>query len=206
MGAFLVLHLWTNSTALLGRERFTATVMASNQLPFVAALEITFLYVPLLFHASYGVRLALGGARDPQRYPGGPERQLLQRVTGGVALLFIGFHLYQYRVQRWLGNLAETDFHDELAASLSSTAFGIPWNALGYLLGTSAVAFHFANGLIAFYHSRRASTAQLGSKVPGGARAFSVGVAASGALLFATASLVVLYFATGSRLGLPVGQ
>jgi succinate dehydrogenase / fumarate reductase, cytochrome b subunit len=195
LGAFLVLHLFTNAQALLGRARFEDAVVESNALPFATPLEVIFIFLPLLFHAGYGIRLALRAKSDLKNYPHGKHwGYVMQRATGVVALAFIVWHLYQYRWQRFGGKLAEMDFHGELCASLSSTQSGVPWTALAYLIGTAAVIFHFSNGLYGFFFSFGITTTREGTRVT------SATFGMIGALLFAVAASTIIFFATGSRL------
>lgn len=195
LGAFLVVHLWTNAQALLGREHFERAVADSNAIPFALPLEIAFIGLPLLFHAGYGIRLTLRSRVNVHRYPrAGNWGYTMQRVTGIVALLFIVWHYGQFRLQRLEGRMAETDFHGELCASLSSTQGGIPWTALAYLLGTAACVFHFSNGLYGF-----CSTFGL-TRSPKSDRVASILFGWVGILLYALAAAIILQFATGSSL------
>lgn len=191
----MVLHLWTGAKALLGRERFEDAVVESNARPFASVFEVVFLFLPLLFHAAYGIRLSLLSKVNVQHYPHSKNwGYVMQRVTGVIALGFIGYHLYQYRWQRFAGKLTEPDFYGELCASLSSTQGGIPWMALAYLVGTAAVVFHFSHGLYGFCFSWGITTTREGSRLS------SAIFGSFGVVLFALAAATIIYFATGSRL------
>src|SRR5689334_24656569 len=61
VGLFLVSHLWTNAKALKGQPAFDRAVADINHLPLLPALEIFGIFVPLAFHALYGVVLAFEG-------------------------------------------------------------------------------------------------------------------------------------------------
>jgi succinate dehydrogenase / fumarate reductase cytochrome b subunit len=200
LGAFLLLHLVEQSAALRGRDGQSPLEPRS---PLLLALEIALVYVPLCFHAGYGVFASVAQARATRQVaaapaPGKPtnrtiERRTFQLATGAVVGLFLLAHLWQFRVRLWTGELEPADFFDELSAGLSSTAFGgVPLTALGYLIALGAVAFHFSNGL---YGACRTWGIPLGER---SARATTGLLVAAGVGLFALGAITVIYLATGS--------
>jgi succinate dehydrogenase/fumarate reductase cytochrome b subunit (b558 family) len=146
VGVFLVTHLWTNARALYGRDSFNHAVGEIQSMPFLAWVEVFAIFLPLLFHAGYGVVIAAQGSANVTRY--GYTRNwmyVLQRVTGLVAFAFIALHLWQYRVQKALGAMAWQEFYGDLGRTLGGPAmFAV------YLVGITASVFHFANGLWLF--------------------------------------------------------
>lgn len=199
VGAFLVMHLFTNAKALGGREPFDHAVADINNLPFLPALEAGIL-VPLLFHAGYGVKLALEARHNVRLYPTSRNWAFtLQRVTGLVAFAFIAFHLWQYRVQKLLGKLPHEHFYQALSADLSTTVAGVPVFAVVYVLGVAACAYHFANGLFGFCTSWGITQSRRSQRLAGWA------FAGLGAVLFFLGANTTLYFATGARFFVPSG-
>jgi succinate dehydrogenase/fumarate reductase cytochrome b subunit (b558 family) len=193
VGVFLVFHLWTNAKALQGREQFDKAVAEISHMPYLLLLEGGIL-LPLLFHAVYGVVLALEGKPNVGKYPYSRNwMYTLQRVTGVMAFLFIGFHLYEYWLQKLLGNMTSEDFYPALIANMSSTWKGVPVTALVYILGIAASAFHFANGLWAFCFSWGITVSRTAQRRS--ATVFGI----VGLLVLALGCVTVLYFATGSR-------
>lgn len=149
VGVFLVIHLWTNAKALQGPTSFGHAVAEINDLPFLAAIEILGIFVPLAFHAAYGVALVFRSKNNVGHY--GYARNwlfVLQRVTGVIAFLFLLMHLKDFRVAKALGAMRHEGFFDELGVLL-----GVRWKALVYLFGTTASIFHFVNGLRTFLWS-----------------------------------------------------
>lgn len=192
LGAFLVEHLWTNATALWGQRSFDSAVDRINALPGLVLLEVFGIFLPLAFHAGYGLWLSRRGSPNVVTYPFARNwGYVLQRLSGLVLLAFVLLHLWELRVQKWLFGLSAHSFYPTLAASLSSTRWGIPWRALFYLLGILAACAHFANGVFGFactwgiVVSRRAQ-----------ARSF-VGASVLGAALFLLGAATVVHFATG---------
>jgi succinate dehydrogenase / fumarate reductase cytochrome b subunit len=195
LGAFLVLHLATNARALGGQGPFSDAVTASTTRPYVGALELVLLFVPLGFHAGYGIWLSLSPQQDREKHQGAERRRRrLQRLTGVLTLGFLLTHVYQYRYARMSGELVATDFYDELSASLSSTVHGVPLMALGYLVGLGAATFHFSHGLHDFCCSWGIVRSPRGIRI-GFLASRSIAV-----LLFALGAAITLHFATGTRL------
>jgi succinate dehydrogenase/fumarate reductase cytochrome b subunit (b558 family) len=193
LGLFLLGHLWAQARALAGTGAYESALSFGLPTKPWLVLEVLLVYLPLLFHAGYGLAIArqraLGLGRRPYR-----QRWAwwLQRLSGVAALLFIGYHFWQFRWQVWQGHLTEQDFFPVLCATLSATTWGMPLAALGYLVGSAACIAHFCNGLSGFFfrwgitRTRRAVART------------SLGLGAFGFALFAYACTSILYFATGS--------
>lgn len=197
VGLFMLVHLWTNAKALRGQAAFDEAVGEINHLPYLPILEAAIL-LPLAFHAAYGVKLALEARPNVGAYPWARNwMYTLQRVTGGVALLFLLFHLWEFRVQKALGAMPASAFYPTLCAHLSSTIVGVPLVAIVYLVGLSACVFHFANGVWGFLCSWGV-TVSLRSQRLGAILAGALGLA-----VFVLGVNTTLYFATGSRTFLP---
>jgi succinate dehydrogenase/fumarate reductase cytochrome b subunit (b558 family) len=195
VGLFLLFHLWTNATALQGQERYDDAVAGIAHMPFVGVIEVAGIFLPLAFHALYGVKIALEGRPNLGNYPHSRNwMYVLQRVTGVVAFLFICFHLYEYWFQKATGRMAAQDFYPTLCANLSSTVAGIPAVALVYLLGIAASVFHFTNGLWGFCFSWGITLSRRAQRIS--ATAFGL----AGVVLFFLGANTAIYFATGSRL------
>lgn len=204
VGGFLLVHLWTNATALQGRERFDQAVSGISHLPYLPIIEVALIFAPLAFHAIYGVKLTLEGRFNNVAYPYSRNwMYALQRVTGVVALAFIGFHLYEYWFQKLTGNMAPEDFYPALCRNLASTWNGVPLRAIIYLVGIAASVFHFANGLFCFCFSWGVTVSRRSQRMA--AAAFAV----FGLIVFLLGANTAIYFATGARVaifGAPAGH
>lgn len=197
VGIFMVFHLWTNAKALGGQEAFDAAVLEINRLPYLFLMEAMIL-LPLAFHALYGVKLAFEGRGNLGSYAYARNWMFtLQRFSGLVALLFLGYHLWELRIQKALGALAPSAFYPTLCARLSSTVSGVPVVGLVYVLGVAACVFHLANGLWGFC----VSWGFLLTRAAQRRAAFVFGLV--GLLVFLLGINTTLYFATGARLFAP---
>lgn len=143
VGLFVAQHLVINHFATRGPEAFNAASNFMGNLPFVLFLEWFIIYIPLMFHAFYGVYIAFTAKNNVKRY--GTFRNwmfMLQRITGVFLVVFIAWHIFQTRVQKALGD--EVDF-DMMADILSN-----PFMLAFYIAGVLAATFHLANGVWSF--------------------------------------------------------
>ena len=147
LGAFLIEHLLTNYEAFnKGKEGFIEAVFWIRGLPMVLALEIFFIWLPLLYHGVYGLYVAYQSRNNVSRY--GTFRNvmfMLQRVTGVVTFVFVTWHIYNTRFQITLGDVT----YAGLAEHMPGIASNPLYFAL-YCIGIIAAVFHFSNGMWSF--------------------------------------------------------
>ncbi|GIN38693.1 MULTISPECIES: succinate dehydrogenase cytochrome b558 subunit [Heyndrickxia] len=144
IGIFLIVHLVVNHFATGGEESFNNAVGFMESLPFLIFLEIIVIYLPLLFHAIYGLYIAFTAKNNTSKL--GYFRNwmfLFQRISGVIVLIFLAWHVYETRIQAALGN-AELNFN------LMEDVFSNPWMIGFYIVGLIATTFHFSNGLWSF--------------------------------------------------------
>ncbi len=90
IGAFLIEHIVSNFETINGPLAYAKQVLFLNSLPLVRVLEWTFIFIPLAFHALYGVFIAIRGRSNVNVYPwAGNWMYLSQRVTGLIAFVYI---------------------------------------------------------------------------------------------------------------------
>jgi succinate dehydrogenase/fumarate reductase cytochrome b subunit (b558 family) len=195
VGAFMVFHLWTNAKALGGRENFDAAVREINHTPYLPVLEWGLILLPLLFHAGYGVKLALDAKYNVGKYATTRNWAFtLQRITGLLAFAFIAFHLYEYWGQKLLGKLATEDFYEKLSKNMSASVGGVPLIGLIYVLGIAACVYHFSNGLFGFCFSWGITVSRRAQRAA--AAVFGV----LGLAIFFLGANTAIYFATGASI------
>jgi succinate dehydrogenase/fumarate reductase cytochrome b subunit (b558 family) len=198
VGLFLAEHLWTNAKAMQGQTCFGNAVNEIIHLPFLPAIEIFGIFLPLAFHSLYGVKLAFESKQNVGAY--GYSRNwmfFLQRVTGIITLVFIIFHLKDFRIAKLLNQMSHEMFFKELGDQLSHTTGRMPLNALFYTLGVTASVFHFANGIRTFVFSWGITISEKSQRYAAWAAA-AIGVA-----LWFIGTNTVLYFATGGQSFIP---
>ncbi|ASS92096.1 MULTISPECIES: succinate dehydrogenase cytochrome b558 subunit [Aeribacillus] len=143
IGVFLIQHLTVNHFATRGEEAFNNAAHFMENLPFRYFLEIFVIFLPLLYHAIYGIYIAFTAKNNVGRF--GYFRNwmfLLQRVTGIITLVFIAWHVWETRIAAMFG--AEVNF-DMMESILSN-----PVSLVFYIVGVLSAIFHFSNGLWSF--------------------------------------------------------
>ena len=146
IGAFLVEHLLSNFEALKGPIAYGDQVKFLNSLPLVRVLEWTFIFLPILYHAVYGVYIWLRGKSNIVYYPwAGNWMYIAQRYTGLIAFAYIVQHVLR---QRFLGvSLPE---HPYYAFAKVQHELSNPFMVAVYGIAMIAVCWHFAYGVWLF--------------------------------------------------------
>lgn len=195
VGAFLVFHLWTNAKALQGQERFDDAVADISHMPYLPVIEIGIILLPLAFHALYGVKLALEAKPNVGAYTYSRNwMYTMQRVTGIIAFAFIGFHLWEYWLQKMIGRMEPQQFYPSLCANMSSTTSGVPVTAIVYIIGIAASVFHLSNGLWGFCFSWGVTVSRRAQMMA--ATVFGL----AGVVMFVLGANTAIYFATGASI------
>lgn len=193
LAGYLVLHLATQASTFAGAPAYERITRAIDAVPALLAVEIVVIYLPLLFHVGASALLLRKPADDFGGGLPGAWGRRLQLASGVVLLVFLVFHFWQFRWRLWAGDLGRADFYPELCATLSSTSSGgVPWVALGYLLGVAAAALHGAQGVhrVAVGWNMLRGRPRLLARACGGL----------GLGLFLLGALIVIDLATGSVL------
>ncbi len=144
-GGYLLIHLLVNATILQG-DIYQVQVNKIHDLPFLPALEWALIFLPLLFHAIYGIWITLTGQPNVVNYPFARNwLYLLQRISAAIVFFFILFHVLALKYKLFGATLA-FDTRDALrTASRHLQAFAFIAYVV-YPLGILAACFHLANG------------------------------------------------------------
>jgi succinate dehydrogenase / fumarate reductase cytochrome b subunit len=146
IGAFLIEHLISNFEALKGPAAYAAQVKFLNGLPLVRVLEWAFIFLPILYHALYGLYITFRGRQNVNVYPwAGNWMYLVQRITGLIAFAYIIQHVWR---QRFAGvSLPE---HPGAAFHKVQVELSNPWMLAIYAIAIIATCWHFAYGVWLF--------------------------------------------------------
>ncbi len=146
IGAFLVEHIISNWEIVNGPLAYAQQVKFLNALPLVRVLEWVFIFIPLAYHAGYGVFITFRGRTNVNVYPwAGNMAYIAQRVTGIIALAYIIQHVWR---QRFAGvSLPE---HPGLAYAKVQYELMNPWMLAIYVIAMIATCWHFAYGVWLF--------------------------------------------------------
>jgi succinate dehydrogenase / fumarate reductase cytochrome b subunit len=144
VGMFLAMHLVVNHFATGGEESYNKATDFMGSLPFLLFLEIFVIFLPLVYHAIYGIYIAFTAKNNTTQFGFFRNRMfLLQRITGVITLIYVTVHVWGTTIAAKLG-LKEVNF-DMMQDILSN-----PWMLAFYCIGLVSAVFHFANGLWSF--------------------------------------------------------
>jgi len=144
IGFFLLEHMFSNAFILFGPDAYNHQIDFLRSMPFVVFLEITFIGLPILYHAGYGLYVTFTGKTNLSSYPYTQNfLYTLQRVSGIIALAYIVYHVYETRIENAL-------YGTEVSFARMQKIMSTPWVFWFYLIGLAAVCFHFANGVWGF--------------------------------------------------------
>jgi len=146
IGAFLIEHLLSNYEALKGPVAYGLQVKFLNNLPLVRFLEWTFIFIPIAYHAFYGLYIWIRGKSNVVYYPwAGNWMYMVQRWTGLIAFVYIGYHV---ATQRFMG----VSLPENPGASFAKVQHELanPFVLAFYIIAMIAICWHFAYGIWLF--------------------------------------------------------
>ena len=159
LGVFLLEHFYTNSKALgsvavgrSGSQSFNEAVADLQSIPYVLIVEICGIFIPLIYHAVYGLIITYQGRPNVTAYGYLHNwMYLLQRVTGVILFVFITFHVLNFRFGLIPGlNEMPVAEYPHRAFDIVRSEFLNPTILAIYVVGIISTVFHFANGLWLF--------------------------------------------------------
>jgi len=152
LGIFLLEHFYTNSKAIDGAAHFNDAVKDLQSIPYILFVEIGGIFIPLIYHAVYGLVITMEARPNNLNYPY-PRNwfYLIQRITGIVLFFFITFHVLNFRLGMVPGlNDISVAHRPDLAFDIVSREFRMVPIFLIYIIGITATVWHFANGIWLF--------------------------------------------------------
>lgn len=152
LGVFLLEHFYTNSKALAGADAYNESVQTLQEIPYVLLLEIFGIFLPLVFHAVYGMMITWESRPNTLSYPFARNwYYTVQRVTGVFLFFFILFHILNFRFGLIPGLNTEAVAHNaDQAFQIVQREMQIPWVVALYVVGITSTVWHLANGLWLF--------------------------------------------------------
>lgn len=152
LGVFLLEHFYTNSKALTGASEFNGAVKELQSIPYIIFVEIGGIFIPLIYHAIYGLFITWEARPNNLAYPY-PRNWFytIQRVTGIILFFFITFHVLNFRLGVIPGlNELSVATHSDQAFHIVSGEFSNPIIFVVYLVGITSTVWHLANGIWLF--------------------------------------------------------
>ena len=143
VGVFLLIHLTVNYMATRGPEAFNEAAGFMASLPYLYVLEFAVIFLPLLYHAVYGLYVAFQAKNNVGNYSYFRNVMfMIQRYTGIITLVFVGWHVWETRAQKFFGEEVNFDMMSNILSNNFSMIF--------YIVGVVAAIFHFSNGMWSF--------------------------------------------------------
>ncbi len=152
LGIFLLEHFYTNSKAMLGSEAFNRAVIDLQSIPYILLIEIFGIFIPLIYHAVYGLVITWEMRPNNLHYPYARNWfYLIQRITGIILFFFIAFHVLNFRFGMIPGfNDMAVAHHPDMAFDIVAREFRMPLIFAVYVVGITATVWHLANGIWLF--------------------------------------------------------
>jgi succinate dehydrogenase / fumarate reductase cytochrome b subunit len=152
LGIFLLEHFYTNSKALTGPADFNTAVKDLQSIPYILFVEIGGIFIPLIYHAVYGLVITIEARPNNLAYPY-PRNwfYLIQRITGVILFFFITFHVLNFRFGLIPGlNNLSVESNPSMGFDIVSREFRLVPIFIIYLIGITATVWHLANGIWLF--------------------------------------------------------
>src|SRR5688572_18795812 len=152
LGVFLLEHFYTNSKAMTGPADFNNAVRDLQSIPYILFIEIGGIFIPLIYHAVYGLVITMEARPNNLAYPY-PRNWFytIQRITGMILFFFIAFHVLNFRFGMIPGlNTISVAHRPDLAFDIVSREFRMVPIFLIYMVGITATVWHLANGIWLF--------------------------------------------------------
>jgi succinate dehydrogenase / fumarate reductase cytochrome b subunit len=152
LGFFLLEHFYTNSKALTGAADFNSAVKDLQSIPYILFVEIGGIFIPLIYHAVYGMVITVEARPNNLHYPYSRNWfYTIQRMTGVILFFFITFHVLNFRFGLIPGlNTISVADNPEKAFNIVSGEFHRVWIFIVYVIGITATVWHLANGIWLF--------------------------------------------------------
>jgi succinate dehydrogenase / fumarate reductase cytochrome b subunit len=143
VGGFLLFHFYENGAIFYGPAAYDAMSEEARGIRYLEIIEIFLIFIPFLYHALYGLFIAAYSRNNSDNYTYARNRLFMwQRFTGVVLLLFILYHIWQFRFD---------SFRDTHADSGTvAAAFAIFPVFVFYIVGIVSAGFHLGNGIFTF--------------------------------------------------------
>lgn len=147
VGFYMLQHLTLNSFSLAGESSFNGVIQFFGSIPWyiLLAMEIALIWIPLFFHAIYGLFITNRSEGNFGQYKWSQNRMYtLQRYTGMFLFLFLIFHVSTTTGNKYLHHDDNLIMYAQWQQNL--TAFGHILTFV-YILGVAAASYHLSYGI-----------------------------------------------------------
>jgi succinate dehydrogenase / fumarate reductase cytochrome b subunit len=191
LGIFLLEHFYTNSKAIAGAADFNGAVKDLQAIPYILLVEIGGIFIPLIYHAVYGMVITIEARPNNLHYPYSRNWfYTIQRVTGVILFFFITFHVLNFRFGLIPGlNTVSVAHHPEQSFAIVAREFSMWPIFIVYVIGIASTVWHLANGVWLFLVDWGITIGERAQKISGyaclgiGVVLFAVGINAAVAFI-----------------------
>jgi succinate dehydrogenase / fumarate reductase cytochrome b subunit len=147
VGYYMVQHLVLNFNSVFGPEKFNAVIDFFEGLPkvFLLALEVGMIWLPLLFHAIYGLFIISRAENNylTTKYKWSQNKMFfLQRVSGLVVFFYLIYHSITTTGVKYVTGNAENVKYNAMSEKLHH-----PIVLLIYIVGILGASYHLGYGI-----------------------------------------------------------
>jgi succinate dehydrogenase / fumarate reductase, cytochrome b subunit len=147
VGYYMVQHLVLNLNSVASPEKFNGVIDFFESFPkhLLLAVEAGMIWIPLLFHAIYGLFIVSRAENNyfTTKYKWSENRMFfLQRLSGVAVFFFLIYHVLTTTVQKYLSGNA-----DAIKYAAMSDRFHNPLVLAAYVLGILGASYHLGYGL-----------------------------------------------------------
>lgn len=178
IGAFFLVHMLLNSRAMQSPQAYQWVPDTLEQVPFIWAIEIIFILLPIAFHGILGAFILYWGDYGSQKPALGWYENwayILQRVTGFLLFFMIIIHLWQTYLVKL--EMKMYGHHFDIFATMQKLFTNPAW-AWVYVVFLLIAAYHFGNGIFNFLYKWGFTTSKLSQRwaIAGGLLIALVGI------------------------------
>ncbi len=144
IGLFFLEHIFSNAISLKGPAAYNQMVEKLMSIPYLPFIEIGVIALPILFHVVLGIVIYLTSKSNVLQYRHFNNwRYTLQRLTGIIGVIYIGFHVWETRIQALASG-------EHVSYARMQEILNQPGMFWFYLIGAISLTFHFTNGIWSF--------------------------------------------------------
>jgi succinate dehydrogenase / fumarate reductase cytochrome b subunit len=148
VGFYMLQHLTLNSFTLAGESQFNGVIAFFGAMPWylLLAMEIALIWLPLLFHAVYGLFITNRGEINyGGKYKWSQNLMYtLQRYTGVFLFLFLVFHVSTTTGRKYINHDESLIMYAEWQRMLTQWGHLL---TIVYVLGVVTASYHLAFGV-----------------------------------------------------------
>jgi succinate dehydrogenase / fumarate reductase, cytochrome b subunit len=148
VGFYMLQHLTLNSFSLAGPAYFNGVIGFFESMPkhVLLILEVGLIWLPLVFHAVYGVFIV--GRSSPNYFSttyGWSQNRMytFQRITGIILFFFLTYHVFTTTATKYVNGNAEAIQYAAMHNYFAGTWYGLPI----YIIGVICASYHLCYGI-----------------------------------------------------------